>query len=281
MPPQLATTESSAMSPARMPKRPLAKHRRDPRPLRLDPAAAENAAPRHRQVAVPAHLRSGLRRPSGRRASSIATDHAEIARDVERFGGEVVMTSPDCQSGTDRVAEVGPHDCPHAEILVNVQGDEPEISPDAIDRVIELMEHESDRRHGDALHADPHSRTARQPGLRQSRLRRRGRALYFSRSPIPFVRDSAERATHSPSTQPPIFFQHLGLYAYRRDDAPRSSPRSPPSSLEQCEKLEQLRLLQAGGEILIDVVEHAASGIDTPADYAAFVARQRKKPLAA
>jgi len=98
-----------------------------------------------------------------------------------------------------------------------------------------------------------------------------GRALYFSRSQIPFIRDPDETL---PFNRPPVFFQHLGLYAYRRDELLRFAAL-PPSSLELAEKLEQLRLLQTGGTIAVDVVEHASSGIDTPADYAAFVARRK------
>ena len=221
------------------------------------------------------------RRPT---AVVIATDHAEIARDVSGFGGKLVMTSPDCQSGTDRVAEVA-RQLTQADILINVQGDEPEISPTAIDRLVEMIE--TNPTAGMTTLCTP-IRTPEQlanPACVKVVFNASGRALYFSRSPIPFLRDAptAERAGSSSTpafNQPPVFFQHLGLYAYRRDVLLEFASL-PPSSLEQCEKLEQLRLLQAGGEILIDIVEHAATGIDTPADYAAFVARQREKSLAA
>jgi 3-deoxy-manno-octulosonate cytidylyltransferase (CMP-KDO synthetase) len=209
----------------------------------------------------------------------IATDHAEIAREVERFGGDFVMTSPECQSGTDRVAEVARR-LTQADILVNVQGDEPEISPAAIDRLVEMIE--TNPTAGMATLCTP-IRTPEQlasPACVKVVFDTSGRALYFSRSPIPFIRDLPNACGLATFNQPPIYFQHLGLYAYRRDVLLEFA-RLPPSSLEQCEKLEQLRLLQAGGEIFIDVVEHAASGIDTPADYAAFVARYRKNPLAA
>ncbi len=214
----------------------------------------------------------------------IATDHDLIAREVEQFGGDFVMTSPDCQSGTDRVAEVARR-LTQAEVLVNVQGDEPEISPDAIDRLVEMIE--TNPAAGMATLSTP-IRTSDQlanPACVKVVFDASGRALYFSRSPIPYVRDApaAKRAGSSSTpvfNQPPIFYQHLGLYAYRRDVLLEFASL-PPSSLEQCEKLEQLRFLQAGGEILIDVVEHAATGIDTPAEYAAFVARYRKKSLAA
>jgi 3-deoxy-manno-octulosonate cytidylyltransferase (CMP-KDO synthetase) len=105
-----------------------------------------------------------------------------------------------------------------------------------------------------------------------------GRALYFSRSQIPYIRDAPTPYGDpaKPFNQPPVFFQHLGLYAYRRAELLRFASLTP-SSLEVAEKLEQLRLLQTGGTIAIDSVQHASSGIDTPADYAAFVARQQRK----
>lgn len=219
---------------------------------------------------------SRSRRPS---AVVVATDHVEIAREVEAFGGTVVMTSADCQSGTDRVAEVARR-LTQADVFVNVQGDEPEISAEAIDRLVEMMEQNSTA--GMATLCTPIRRPEQlaNPACVKVVFDSRGRALYFSRSPIPFVRDVPEPGATAVFNSPPMYFQHLGLYAYRRD-ALLGYATLPPSSLEQCEKLEQLRLLQAGGEILIDVVQHAASGIDTPADYAAFVARQRKTAVAA
>lgn len=220
---------------------------------------------------------SRARKPAG---VVIATDHPEIAAEVERFGGSVVMTSADCQSGTDRVAEVAQR-LTQADLFVNVQGDEPEISAAAIDRLIEMMEQAPTA--GMATLSTP-IRTPEQltnPACVKVVFDARGRALYFSRSPIPFVRDASPPPADSACglanfNQPPIYFQHLGLYAYRRDVLVNFASL-PPSSLEQCEKLEQLRLLQAGGEILIDVVQHAATGIDTPEDYAAFVARHRQR----
>lgn len=200
----------------------------------------------------------------------VATDHPEIAREVERFHGDFVMTSADCASGTDRVAEVA-RKIPRAEILVNVQGDEPEILPENIDRVIQLLEQAPTS--GMATLATP-IRSAEQlanPACVKVVFDDHGRALYFSRSPIPFVRDPDPA---QPFNDPQLFFQHLGIYAYRRDTLLEVA-RMSPSSIEQAEKLEQLRMLQSGGTILVASVEHSASGIDTPADYAAFVARRR------
>jgi len=222
------------------------------------------------------------RKPAG---VIIATDHAEIARETERFHGDFVMTSPTCASGTDRVAEVA-RQIPRAEVLVNVQGDEPEMLPENIDRVIELLEQNPTAGMATLATPIPSPEHLTDPACVKVVFDDHGRALYFSRSPIPFVRDAppqgwlASSASEPPArgsalfNDPPIFFQHLGIYAYRRDTL-LSIAATPPSSLEQAEKLEQLRMLQTGGTILVAVVEHAARGIDTPADYAAFVARRR------
>ena len=210
---------------------------------------------------------AAARRPTG---VLVATDHAEIAADVERFRGEFVMTSPECASGTDRVAEVA-RKLPRAEILVNVQGDEPEMSPDNIDRVIELLEQNPSAGMATLATPLPSPELLTNPACVKVVFDHQGRAIYFSRSPIPFVRDPDHT---QPFNQPPLFYQHLGIYAYRRDTLLEVAAL-PPSSLEQAEKLEQLRMLQTGGTILVGVVAQATSGIDTPSDYAAFVARHR------
>ncbi|CAN0343378.1 unnamed protein product, partial [Ectocarpus sp. 4 AP-2014] len=103
-----------------------------------------------------------------------------------------------------------------------------------------------------------------------------GKALYFSRSPIPFVRDTCG-ATATEDT--PVFFQHIGIYAYRRDFL-LGLPQLPQSPLEQSEKLEQLRVLQAGYTIQVGLIPEASSGIDTAADYAAFVQRSWRRAAA-
>jgi 3-deoxy-manno-octulosonate cytidylyltransferase (CMP-KDO synthetase) len=207
------------------------------------------------------------RRPGG---VLVATDHAEIAAEVESFQGEFVMTSADCASGTDRVAEVA-RKMPRAEILVNVQGDEPEMSPDNIDRLIELLEQNPSAGMATLATPLPSLEQLHNPACVKVVFDDRGRAMYFSRSPIPFVREPDDS---KPFNDPPIYYQHLGIYAYRRNTLLELASL-PPTSLEQAEKLEQLRTLQHGGTILVGVVHHAASGIDTPADYAAFVARRR------
>ncbi|RIK88637.1 MAG: 3-deoxy-manno-octulosonate cytidylyltransferase [Planctomycetota bacterium] len=200
----------------------------------------------------------------------IATDDAEIAAEARRFGGRVAMTSVDCPSGTDRVAEAV-RSLPGAEIIVNLQGDEPEADPAAIDRLFDLLEQHPAA--AMATLATPiRSRAALDdPACVKVTFDDAGRALYFSRSPIPHPREWDDRLLWS---TPAVFHQHLGMYAYRRALL-MQMPQWSVGRLEQVEKLEQLRVLENGGAILVAVVEQAARGIDTPEDYAAFVARRR------
>lgn len=208
-------------------------------------------------------------RPSG---VMVATDSEEIATVVRSFGGQAVLTSPQCASGTDRVAEVA-RARPDIEIFVNVQGDEPEMAGEAIDRAIDLLE-----RHPEApmsTLAAPIRERAKwlDPACVKVVFDRQQRALYFSRAPIPFARTWDDQLL---AHQPPLFYQHLGIYAYRRSFLLELA-RLPRSATETVESLEQLRVLDAGYPILVGVIEHATSGIDTPGDYAQFVARWRSR----
>ncbi len=161
---------------------------------------------------------------------------------------------------------------PGVDIFVNVQGDEPEISAEAIDLVTELLE----------SRPDAHVATLAAPIRLRERLEdpacvkvvrdSQQRALYFSRCPIPHARSWDSALLES---NPPIFLQHIGLYAYRREFLLQLSS-IPASPLEQIEKLEQLRFLQSGYEVLVGLIEHAPKGIDTPADYRNFVQRQSR-----
>lgn len=203
--------------------------------------------------------------PSG---ITVAVDSEELATAVSNFGGSALMTSPDLKSGTDRVAAVA-KTMEHVDIFVNVQGDEPEITGEAIDQVTSLLDQ----------HADADVATLSVPIREESRLQdpncvkvvldRSERALYFSRSPIPHVRDWDPEFLLQ---NPPLFRQHIGIYAYRRDFLLRLA-ELPPSTLEQSEKLEQLRFLQAGHQIVVGTTEHGPKGIDTLADYEAFIQR--------
>jgi 3-deoxy-manno-octulosonate cytidylyltransferase (CMP-KDO synthetase) len=199
----------------------------------------------------------------------VATDHEEIRDAVRAFGGEAVMTGADLASGTDRVAEVA-RSLPDAEIIVNVQGDEPELSGESIDGAIRLLE--DDPELVMATLATPIRRRELlfDPACVKVVFDARGRALYFSRSPIPHAREWDDRLLDA---EPPHFYQHIGLYAYRRDFL-LSLAELPPCDLEKVEKLEQLRVLAAGYPIAVAVVPSATRGIDTPEDYRAFVERQ-------
>ncbi len=201
----------------------------------------------------------------------VATDDTRIADAVARHGGESMMTRPDHPSGTDRVAEVA-RAIPEARIIVNLQGDEPEISPSALARVVALLD--ADAEAPMATLATPITDEAifRDPSCVKVVLSRSGRALYFSRSPVPCHRDG--RASGEPWG-----LLHLGLYAYRREFL-LGLAAMPPSPLEQSEKLEQLRVLEAGWPIAVGVVEEKSVGIDTPEDYRRFVERWNARKVA-
>jgi 3-deoxy-manno-octulosonate cytidylyltransferase (CMP-KDO synthetase) len=199
----------------------------------------------------------------------VAADHIEILDAVRNFGGQVCLTSPELPSGTDRVAVVA-RDLPDADIIVNVQGDEPEIAGEAIDMAIRLLEENP---------AVPMSTLATPIRTREQLhdsacvkvvFDSQGRAMYFSRSPIPHAREWDDRLLSGDDFH---FYQHIGLYAYRRDFLLRLA-ELPPCDLEKIEKLEQLRVLVAGFPIAVGVVDQPTRGIDTPPDYRAFVHRQ-------
>ena len=204
-------------------------------------------------------------KPSG---ICIATDHAAISDEVNQFGGRALMTNPDAPSGTDRVAEVA-RSMPDIEVFVNVQGDEPEIEPESIDKVISLLE--DDPEASVATLATPIRRRAILDDPNCVKVVRdiRGRALYFSRSPIPHARQWSDDLLTS---DPPKYLLHLGIYAYRRDVLLEFTTW-PVAELEEIERLEQLRLLAMGHKIAVGIVENAPAGIDTLADYRAFVSR--------
>ncbi len=202
----------------------------------------------------------------------VATDDGRIAEAVARFGGEVAMTRADHATGTDRVAEVAAN-LEGTRIIVNLQGDEPEVSGAALDQVVALLEADPEAPMATLATPIRSESTYRDPSCVKVVCSRRGRALYFSRSPIPCHRDGLpEPAT----AQLPVAYLHLGLYAYRREFllALGSLPASP---LESAEKLEQLRVLDAGYSIAVGLVDEPSIGIDTPEDYHRFVERWRTR----
>ena len=207
------------------------------------------------------------RRPAG---ICVATDHAEIFDEVRAFGGQVEMTSPEAPSGTDRVAEVARR-MTDVDIIVNVQGDEPEIAGSSIDLAIRLLEENPTAVMSTLATPIRRRQQLRDPACVKVVFDDRKRAMYFSRSVIPCPRHWDDGLLAS---DPPLFYQHVGLYAYRRDFLLQLATM-PPSPLERIEKLEQLRVLEAGYDILVGVVDEPTFGIDTPDDYQAFVEKSR------
>jgi 3-deoxy-manno-octulosonate cytidylyltransferase (CMP-KDO synthetase) len=200
----------------------------------------------------------------------VATDDERILKAVHAFGGQAVMTRSDHPSGTDRVAEVA--EGLDADIIINLQGDEPLIDPATLDLLPRMLARDKGADLATLAVPIRSLEAFFDPACVKVVLDARGRALYFSRSPIPFVRDSAPDLQQNPAR----FLQHLGLYAYRRDVLLELTSH-PPSPLEEMEKLEQLRVLDLGRAICVGVVEHACRGVDTPADYERFVASYRQQ----
>lgn len=199
----------------------------------------------------------------------VATDDQRVVDAVESFGGRALLTSAEHRSGTDRVAEAAR--ALDADLIINVQGDEPEIEPDAIDLVADLLErHPSADMSTLASPVTEHERVL-DPHLVKVVLDSAGYALYFSRCPIP----GSKSFPGFPEGDGHVYLGHLGIYGFRRHFLFRFSALEP-TPLEKHEGLEQLRALEHGHRIVVGVCRHRALGIDTPADYAAFVARWRE-----
>lgn len=200
----------------------------------------------------------------------VATDHEDIFKVVAGFGGRVMMTDPNAKSGTDRVAEVA-RALPEFDLLVNVQGDEPEIEAGAIDRAVELLEEDASAVMSTLGTPLRDRKRLEDPAAVKVVIDRHSNALYFSRSVIPHPRTWSDEMLER---EPALWHLHLGLYAFRREFVLGFSAL-PPSPLETTEMLEQLRVLEAGYKIKVGVVPKSLGGIDTPEDYRAFVNRQR------
>jgi 3-deoxy-manno-octulosonate cytidylyltransferase (CMP-KDO synthetase) len=198
----------------------------------------------------------------------VATDSQEIAGAVRGFGGRAELTGEHA-SGTDRVAEVVRRCCDEAGIIVNIQGDEPELEPDHIDGLVDSLRAEAALQMATLACPIRDRRTLEDSSCVKVVTTVDGRALYFSRHPIPFVRDQSPESLFEDTTP---WMLHVGLYAYRREFLLELASL-PASPLEELERLEQLRALQHGAAIGVSVAEHSAVGIDTPEDYARFIAR--------
>lgn len=193
-----------------------------------------------------------------------AVDHDLLAKCVEGAGFRAILTSPRHPSGTDRIAEanrkVG------ASYVLNVQADEPLVTGGQIRALARLIQGDCPM----ATLCTPFKRAEDFANPNQVKVVKSGtgRALYFSRSPMPYARDAAGKVTDAWLAANPCY-KHLGLYAYRADFLEKFVAL-PPGRLEQIEKLEQLRALEAGHPIAIDVTDDPTIGVDTPEDAAKF-----------
>lgn len=210
------------------------------------------------------HVVERVRQARGIDRILVATDDERIVRACVSFGAEARMTRADHPSGTDRIAEVAA--TLDDEWILNVQGDEPELPVAHLEAALRAL-----RASGAAMStvsAPLPEAEADNPNRVKVVCRADGRALYFSRSRIPFPRDGG------PLPEGIAYRLHVGLYGYRREFLLRY-PGLPPCPLERAERLEQLRALYHGYEIAVADVDGHAAGIDTPEDYAAFVRRVR------
>jgi 3-deoxy-manno-octulosonate cytidylyltransferase (CMP-KDO synthetase) len=197
----------------------------------------------------------------------IATDDQRVMAACAEFGAACVMTSADHQSGTDRIAEaVADVD---VDIVVNLQADEPEIDSEYIDRVAGLLIDNPDASMATLLAPFETADDVANPNIVKCITDTRGRAIYFSRSVIPYDRQSGGVGEAG------NYKRHLGIYAYRKSFLMKYTSMKP-SFLEQTEKLEQLRAIENGYTILTAMVEKAWDGVDTEEQYQAFVQRVAK-----
>ncbi len=198
----------------------------------------------------------------------VATDDQRILDAVESHGGEARMTSADARSGTDRIAEVA-RSLPDP-IIVNVQGDEPLIDPVTIDRAIESLMENTEAHISTTSEPIESVEDLFNPAVVKVVTDARGYALYFSRSPVPYVRPAPglgfEEYLRRDAELLKQFRKHSGLYVYRSDFLQQFA-RMEPSALERLESLEQLRALENGFRICVVAVSHRSIGVDTEQDY--------------
>ena len=182
----------------------------------------------------------------------VATDDERIRHAVEKFGGKVAMTSPDHRSGTDRVAEAVRNIA--ADVIVNIQGDEPLIDPRLIDKIVEKLRSDRAIQIVTAAHRFEHPEEVLSPHQVKVVVDLASNALYFSRAPIAFH-----------ETGQPLSLRHQGIYGFRRDTL-LQFVKCKPSPLERAESLEQLRALENGVKVHVLITAKGSPGIDTPAD---------------
>ncbi len=198
----------------------------------------------------------------------VATDSTLIYDIVKNFGGEVEMTSSSHISGTDRIKEVAER--LDADVVVNVQGDEPEVNASMIDQVIDTLTEDNEAVMATLASKIKDKTEITNPNVVKVVLDNNGYALYFSRAQIPYVRDSKYLLNNPNIT----FLRHLGIYAYKREFLLKYS-QLPSSDLENIEVLEQLRVISNGYKIKVAVTDYTTRGIDTRDDLIAFMEKYR------
>lgn len=196
----------------------------------------------------------------------VATEDERVVEAVRSFGGEVELTRPDHATGTERIAEVAAGLGDGVDLILNVQGDEPEIAPEHLERLVGHMEQHPAVPVGTLAAPLRSAEAAADPNCVKVVMGADGRALYFSRSAIPYVRHREVEAKP--------WLLHIGVYAYR-PGLLMDYVSWPAGRLERIEGLEQLRVLERGAPIHVVVVDEAPIGIDTREDYDAFVKRWR------
>lgn len=201
----------------------------------------------------------------------VAADDEQILRVVRENGGEAVLTSPNHQSGSDRIAEVAQNLAENS-IIVNVQGDEPTISPRTIEKAVEAILQDEQADIATTCEPIVDFSHVLNPNVVKVVSNAQGYALYFSRSPIPFPRDAErkygtlENALQADKNLLSTFRKHTGLYVYRREFLLKYT-QMPQSNLEKLELLEQLRALEAGAKIKVVETDEPSIGVDTPEDF--------------
>jgi 3-deoxy-manno-octulosonate cytidylyltransferase (CMP-KDO synthetase) len=229
------------------------------------------------------HVWEHCRRASALDSVIIATDDMRIAEAAFDWGAEVSLTSPDHTSGTDRIAEVAAK-MRNVSHIINIQGDEPLIDPKLLNRVARRMQRDPQIEMITAVHPFSDPADAQSPHQVKTVLDRKGHALYFSRSPIPWGKfetclASQPQVANLRQIRPVQHYRHQGIYGYRRDLLLRFV-RWKPTPLEKAESLEQLRALENGVKIHVVVTGSGSPGVDTPADARAIerqlLARSRR-----
>ncbi len=188
----------------------------------------------------------------------VATDDERIQLALEPLGVPVIMTRADHASGTDRIAEVAEKRT--EDIIVNVQGDEPLLPPECIDATVKPLLENEQLQMSTACRNITDPAWIQNPNVVKVITNQKGHAIYFSRSPIPYIRDEEQRQNIKG-----VYWQHIGLYVYRRDFLLHIS-KLPQTPLEKLEKLEQLRVLENGYSMAVVPTDYEALGVDTPED---------------